>query len=251
MDAPHPSAPLRPPHRQVNNAGVLLSSRETSADGYELSFATHTLGAFALTRALEPALKLAAAQAAAAAEAAAEHTSGASAGEASAQVGTVAWVRAAATDDVAVPDDATSETTTNSTEADADDQRAAVAAFSAWVARSEAAEAAEGSVERHRMMRMHAPSSTRGSSSSADLAAADEGSGAGKEGEEEAESPKSSRAAAAVPVGARVVFVASGGQYTEPLVVDDLQVGRVAEWGGRGGGWDGMGCSGQHTLSRR
>lgn len=31
--------------------------RDTSADDYELSFATNTLGAFALTRLLEPALK--------------------------------------------------------------------------------------------------------------------------------------------------------------------------------------------------
>lgn len=48
-----------PIHVLVNNAGVLLNEKKTSAEGFELSFATNTLGTFALTLALEKSLKLA------------------------------------------------------------------------------------------------------------------------------------------------------------------------------------------------
>jgi NAD(P)-dependent dehydrogenase (short-subunit alcohol dehydrogenase family) len=41
----------------INNAGVLLSQRELSVDGYELSFATNLLGPFLLTRLLIPLLE--------------------------------------------------------------------------------------------------------------------------------------------------------------------------------------------------
>jgi len=47
-----------PLHVLVNSAGIMcLNGRETNADGLELSFATNTLGAFALTRLLEPVLQ--------------------------------------------------------------------------------------------------------------------------------------------------------------------------------------------------
>ncbi|CAN8077336.1 unnamed protein product [Agarophyton chilense] len=41
----------------VNNAGVLLNEPRTSKDGHELSFATNTLGTFALTEMLTPVLQ--------------------------------------------------------------------------------------------------------------------------------------------------------------------------------------------------
>jgi NAD(P)-dependent dehydrogenase (short-subunit alcohol dehydrogenase family) len=41
----------------INNAGALLSERETSVDGYELSFATNVLGPFLLTSLLVPLLE--------------------------------------------------------------------------------------------------------------------------------------------------------------------------------------------------
>jgi dehydrogenase/reductase SDR family protein 12 len=41
----------------INNAGALLSERETSVDGYELSFATNVLGPFLLTGLLLPLLE--------------------------------------------------------------------------------------------------------------------------------------------------------------------------------------------------
>jgi NAD(P)-dependent dehydrogenase (short-subunit alcohol dehydrogenase family) len=41
----------------VNNAGALLSERETSVDGFELGFATNVLGPFLLTGLLIPRLK--------------------------------------------------------------------------------------------------------------------------------------------------------------------------------------------------
>lgn len=44
----------------VNNAGVLLAERGASADGYDLSFATNTLGGLALAQRLLPALERAA-----------------------------------------------------------------------------------------------------------------------------------------------------------------------------------------------
>ena len=44
-------------HALVNNAGVLLDSRQESADGFELSFATNVLGPFLLTELLLPALE--------------------------------------------------------------------------------------------------------------------------------------------------------------------------------------------------
>lgn len=50
-------ASQQPLHVLVNNAGVLINEPATSADGYELSFATNTLGGFALTLLLEPVLK--------------------------------------------------------------------------------------------------------------------------------------------------------------------------------------------------
>jgi dehydrogenase/reductase SDR family protein 12 len=49
-----------PLHVLINNAGVMVHNKEVSADGLELNFATNTLGSYALTRALEPALKRAA-----------------------------------------------------------------------------------------------------------------------------------------------------------------------------------------------
>lgn len=42
---------------QVNNAGVLIHDGSTSVDGYEINFATNTLGTYALTKGLEPVLK--------------------------------------------------------------------------------------------------------------------------------------------------------------------------------------------------
>jgi NAD(P)-dependent dehydrogenase (short-subunit alcohol dehydrogenase family) len=42
----------------VHNAGVLTESREQSAQGRELTFATHVLGPFVLTRLLRPTLRL-------------------------------------------------------------------------------------------------------------------------------------------------------------------------------------------------
>ena len=41
----------------INNAGALLTSRRTSVDGYEMSFATMVLGAFVLTGGLMPMLE--------------------------------------------------------------------------------------------------------------------------------------------------------------------------------------------------
>ncbi|MCH8962568.1 MAG: SDR family NAD(P)-dependent oxidoreductase [Bacteroidetes bacterium] len=41
----------------INNAGVLLDERQTSADGLEMTFATNTLGYFLLTELLLPLLK--------------------------------------------------------------------------------------------------------------------------------------------------------------------------------------------------
>lgn len=41
----------------VNNAGVMLHHRQKSEDGYEMGFATNTLGTFALTEMLLPALE--------------------------------------------------------------------------------------------------------------------------------------------------------------------------------------------------
>ncbi len=40
----------------INNAGALLATRETSANGYEMTFATMVLGPFVLTRELLPLL---------------------------------------------------------------------------------------------------------------------------------------------------------------------------------------------------
>lgn len=47
----------RPLHVLVNNAGVMVHEDKNSVDGLELNFATNTLGSYALTRALEPALR--------------------------------------------------------------------------------------------------------------------------------------------------------------------------------------------------
>ncbi|GFR41790.1 hypothetical protein Agub_g2553 [Astrephomene gubernaculifera] len=47
----------RPLHLLVNNAGILVHDYAPSADGYESCFATHTLGAWALTWALGPLLR--------------------------------------------------------------------------------------------------------------------------------------------------------------------------------------------------
>jgi NAD(P)-dependent dehydrogenase (short-subunit alcohol dehydrogenase family) len=41
----------------INNAGIVVGSRQLSADGHELTWATNFLGAFLLTRLLLPALK--------------------------------------------------------------------------------------------------------------------------------------------------------------------------------------------------
>lgn len=49
-------ASSRPCHLLVNNAGVLLSERMTTPEGYEQSFATNALGTAALTQRLMPAL---------------------------------------------------------------------------------------------------------------------------------------------------------------------------------------------------
>jgi dehydrogenase/reductase SDR family member 12 len=46
-----------PLHALVHNAGVLPERRETTAEGHELTFATHVLGPHALTEALLPALR--------------------------------------------------------------------------------------------------------------------------------------------------------------------------------------------------
>lgn len=46
-----------PIHALVNNAGVMLHSRKQSADGIETNFATNSLGTFALTEMLRPALE--------------------------------------------------------------------------------------------------------------------------------------------------------------------------------------------------
>lgn len=53
----------RPLHVLVHNAGVLIhhedmSNKKKSVDGYEINFATNTLGVYALTKGLEPVLKL-------------------------------------------------------------------------------------------------------------------------------------------------------------------------------------------------
>ena len=50
------SASGKPLHILVNNAGVMVAPRK-SKDGYEINFATNTLGSFAMTRAFEPILK--------------------------------------------------------------------------------------------------------------------------------------------------------------------------------------------------
>lgn len=47
----------RPIHALINNAGLMVHDGQRSADGYDLNFATNTLGTWALTRALAPALK--------------------------------------------------------------------------------------------------------------------------------------------------------------------------------------------------
>ncbi|KAF8067317.1 DHRS12 [Scenedesmus sp. PABB004] len=47
----------RPCHVLVNNAGVLLNERGTTAEGFEASFATNSLGTAALTARLLPALR--------------------------------------------------------------------------------------------------------------------------------------------------------------------------------------------------
>lgn len=52
--ARHVLAGGAPVHVLVNNAGTYVSSREESADGYELTFATNTLGYFMLTNLLLP-----------------------------------------------------------------------------------------------------------------------------------------------------------------------------------------------------
>ncbi|KAI7842490.1 hypothetical protein COHA_003844 [Chlorella ohadii] len=73
----------------VNNAGLMLHERTPSADGYETNFAVNTLGAFALTAALEPALHAAGQPAAgteAAAAGAAAGAAGSSGGPAGARV---------------------------------------------------------------------------------------------------------------------------------------------------------------------
>jgi dehydrogenase/reductase SDR family protein 12 len=47
-----------PCHLLVNNAGVLVHTPDSkSSDGFEINFATNTLGTFALTSLLLPALK--------------------------------------------------------------------------------------------------------------------------------------------------------------------------------------------------
>eukprot|EP00887_Chlorella_sp_A99_P001207 scaffold14.g1207.t1 len=132
----------------VNNAGVMIHQRQASPDGYEINFATNTLGSYALTRALEPALRRAAAAEAAAAA--------------------------------------------QQQQQQQEEEGGAAAAGSALADGGAAAAAAAA----------EAPASSGGV----------------------APAPKSRpTVAAAVPVGARVVFVSSGGQYLEPLVVDDLQ----------------------------
>jgi dehydrogenase/reductase SDR family protein 12 len=47
----------KPLHVLVNNAGVMIKPPAKSSDGIEINFATNTLGSYAVTRALEPALK--------------------------------------------------------------------------------------------------------------------------------------------------------------------------------------------------
>jgi dehydrogenase/reductase SDR family protein 12 len=47
----------RPLHCLVNNAGVLMNDGQRSVEGYDANFACNSLGTWALTRALEPALK--------------------------------------------------------------------------------------------------------------------------------------------------------------------------------------------------
>lgn len=42
---------------KVNNAGVMVHDGQVSVDGYELNFATNTLGTYALTKGLESCLK--------------------------------------------------------------------------------------------------------------------------------------------------------------------------------------------------
>ena len=44
-------------HVLINNAGVMLKPPMKSVDGYEINFATNTLGSYALTRGLEPVLR--------------------------------------------------------------------------------------------------------------------------------------------------------------------------------------------------
>ncbi len=46
-----------PLHVLINNAGIMQKTPLKSVDGYEINFATNTLGSYALTRALEPILK--------------------------------------------------------------------------------------------------------------------------------------------------------------------------------------------------
>ena len=47
----------RPLHVLINNAGVMIKPPQKSIDGFEINFATNTLGSYALTRAMEPLLK--------------------------------------------------------------------------------------------------------------------------------------------------------------------------------------------------
>lgn len=42
---------------QVNNAGVLLNERQLTPEGYEMSFATNTLGTYLLTELMMPVLE--------------------------------------------------------------------------------------------------------------------------------------------------------------------------------------------------
>mmetsp|Transcript_9877 Transcript_9877/g.24673 ORF Transcript_9877/g.24673 Transcript_9877/m.24673 type:complete len:325 (-) Transcript_9877:380-1354(-) len=51
----------QPVHVLVNNAGVLIHERQKSADGYDINFATNTLGCFVLTLLLEKNLQQSAA----------------------------------------------------------------------------------------------------------------------------------------------------------------------------------------------
>ncbi|MEW5311727.1 MAG: hypothetical protein WDW38_003415 [Sanguina aurantia] len=50
-------ASSEPLHLLVNNAGVMVHQRSESADGYDMNFATNTLGGWALTKLLAPVLE--------------------------------------------------------------------------------------------------------------------------------------------------------------------------------------------------